>query len=84
MVRRITNSATVTADETAPGLISFDATGSIVGTAGLTDNALIRADGIGGGTVQGSGVIVDDGNNISGIVALQSVPTNDFNFQNYR
>lgn len=30
------------------------------GTAGTTDNALVRADGTGGSTAQGSGVIVDD------------------------
>lgn len=30
------------------------------GTAGTTDNALVRADGTGGSAAQGSGVIVDD------------------------
>lgn len=34
--------------------------GGLGGTAGTTDNALVRADGTGGSTAQGSGVVVDD------------------------
>lgn len=35
------------------------------GTAGVNDNAIIRADGTGGGTIQSSGVTIDDSGNIS-------------------
>lgn len=39
--------------------------GSIGGSTGATDNAILRADGTGGATVQSSGVTIDDSNNIS-------------------
>lgn len=35
-----------------------------------TDNAVVRWDGTGGTTLQNSGVIVDDSNNVTGVVAL--------------
>lgn len=38
---------------------------SIGGTVGTTDNALVRADGTGGSTAQGSGVTLDDSTNLS-------------------
>lgn len=40
--------------------------GGIGGTLGSTDNALIRADGTGGATAQGSGVTVSDAGQITG------------------
>jgi len=40
------------------------------GAASSTDNALPRFDGTGGKVLQGSGVIVDDSNNITGAVSL--------------
>ena len=39
--------------------------GAIGGSSGSTDNALIRADGTGGATVQSSGVVLDDSDNIT-------------------
>jgi len=39
----------------------------VAGPASATDNALARFDGTGGKTVQGSGITVDDSNNISGL-----------------
>lgn len=40
------------------------------GSAGTTDNALLRADGTGGNAVQGSALIVDDSGNTSGMGTL--------------
>lgn len=34
-------------------------------TTGATDNAILRADGTGGSTLQNSGVLIDDSNNVS-------------------
>jgi len=42
-------------------------TGDVSGPASATDNAVARFDGTGGKTLQNSGVIIDDSNNISGI-----------------
>jgi len=42
------------------------AVGTIIGSTGSTDNALIRANGTGGSTIQSSGIIVDDSNNVTG------------------
>jgi len=44
--------------------------GGIGGSTGATDNAMLRADGTGGSTVQSSGVLVDDSNNVSGVASL--------------
>lgn len=41
--------------------------GGFTGPGSSTDNALTRWDGAGGDTVQNSGVILDDSNNLSGI-----------------
>ncbi len=38
----------------------------ITGSTGVADNALLRADGTGGLTAQGSGIALDDSNNITG------------------
>lgn len=42
------------------------------GAASSTDNAVARFDGTGGKTVQNSGVIIDDSNNITGVGTLAS------------
>lgn len=42
----------------------------MVGTTGATDNAILRADGTGGGTVQTSLVIIGDGGEVSGASSL--------------
>jgi hypothetical protein len=45
-----------------------DGSGTFPGSS--TDNAVVRFDGAAGTTVQNSGVIIDDSNNVSGVVAL--------------
>jgi hypothetical protein len=51
--------------------ISSTATGTIVGSTGATDNAILRADGVGGITVQNSSVFIDDTANLTlGISSL--------------
>ena len=47
--------------------------GSLGGSTGAADNALVRADGTGGATVQPTGIIVDDANNVSGINNLAAL-----------
>jgi len=44
--------------------------GTIGGSAGATDNRILRADGTGGSTAQGSAVTVDDSGNISGLGSI--------------
>jgi hypothetical protein len=48
------------------GSIEISSTGSMGGNSGGTDNAIIRADGTGGNTIQSSGITIDDSNNIAG------------------
>lgn len=56
-------------------LQSSSAAAGLSGSTGSTDNALLRADGTGGTTVQASGVVVDDSDNVSGVtnLALDSI-----------
>ncbi len=61
-----------------PGLLPTWMTPSGGGGGGTfpgssTDNALVRFDGTGGSTVQNSGVIVDDSNNITGAASYKVV-----------
>lgn len=42
----------------------------IGGSVGANDNRLVRSDGVGGLTVQTTGITVDDGNNVSGVGTL--------------
>lgn len=50
----------------ASGLPAWqDPTGSLGGSTGATDNAVLRADGTGGSTLQSSGVIIDDNDNVT-------------------
>lgn len=46
------------------------------GTTGATDNRVLRADGIGGLTIQSSAVTIDDSGNVSGVVALTATTIN--------
>jgi hypothetical protein len=47
------------------GSIAFAApSGGIGGSTGSTDNAVLRADGTGGATLQNTGVTIDDSNNV--------------------
>ena len=50
----------------AGGSVAFEAPagGGIGGSTGSTDNAILRADGTGGSTLQSSGVTIDDSGNM--------------------
>jgi len=60
---------------TVAGHLAFTSTGDIItvvapsgtigGSTGSVDNAILRADGTGGSTVQSSGVTIDDGANVT-------------------
>jgi len=56
--------------------VAITANGSLAGVAGSlsglgsTDNVLLRTNGTGGETAQGSGIAVDDSNNVSGMGTL--------------
>lgn len=54
--------------------LQFGATAKIGGDVGATDNQLVRTDGTGGKTVQGSAITVDDSGNISGVGTVNSNP----------
>jgi hypothetical protein len=47
-----------------------DISGDVVGPASATDNAIARYDGTTGKIIQDSGVIIDDSDNVSGVVDL--------------
>ena len=52
----------------ADGSVAFETPaggGGIGGSTGSTDNAILRADGTGGSTLQSSGVTIDDGGSIT-------------------
>lgn len=44
--------------------------GNVIGPGSATDNAVARFNGTSGESIQNSGVIIDDSNNVSGVVAL--------------
>lgn len=52
--------------------------GGVAGPGSSTDNAVARFDGTGGSTIQDSGVIIDDDDNVSGAGTLIAVKTTDF------
>jgi hypothetical protein len=52
--------------EIGAGSIVIESTGSMGGSSGSTDNAIIRANGTGGNTIQSSSITIDDSNNIAG------------------
>jgi len=55
---------------------TLSAAGSISGSTGSTDNAIIRADGTGGSTIQGSVPTIDDnGKILADAFALDTTPT---------
>lgn len=63
---------------TAPAALGADRTftlpddsgTALVGGLGATDNAVVRADGTGAQKAQGSGVLIDDSDNIIGVTAI--------------
>lgn len=50
--------------------IAADLVQKIAGSIGGADNALLRADGAGGKTLQATGIAVDDSNNMTGVAGL--------------
>ena len=46
--------------------------GDFTGPGSATDNAIVRFDGTGGKTGQGSSILIDDSNNMAGVVSLAS------------
>lgn len=46
--------------------------GNVSGVAPSTDNAIVRWNGIGALSIQNSGIIIDDSNNVTGVVSLSS------------
>lgn len=50
--------------------VTASGAGDVLGPASSTDNAVVRFNGATGKAVQNSGVIVDDSNNVTGVVAL--------------
>lgn len=57
------------------GTLSSTATGTIGGSTGATDNAILRADGTGGSTLQSSGATIDDSGNITATSLIGLVQT---------
>jgi hypothetical protein len=55
-----------------PQWVTPSATGTVSGPASSTDNAIARWNSTGGNTIQNSGVIIDDSNNITGVVGLSA------------
>lgn len=47
------------------GTLSASGSGTIGGSTGATDNAVLRADGTGGSTVQSSGIFISDSGNMT-------------------
>jgi len=48
--------------------------GGIGGSTGSTDNALLRADGTGGSTLQNTGITVDDTDNVGNVASISPGP----------
>jgi hypothetical protein len=67
------------------GTLTIASSGGLGGSTGSTDNRILRSDGTGGATVQGSAVTIDDSGNISGLALITSMragamgPTNPQN-----
>lgn len=59
-----------TLTRTAAGRIAIEGLGIVKGPASSTDNAVARFDSTTGELVQNSAVIIDDSNNVSGVVGL--------------
>jgi len=54
--------------------------GDVVGPAGATDNAVARFDTATGKLIQNSAVLIDDSNNVTGVVALTATTVNATTF----
>lgn len=71
-----TTNATITVGSTSLAFAQLTSGGgSIGGSTGSTDNAVLRADGTGGATIQATGVIIGDSNELSGYAANVNAQT---------
>lgn len=52
------------------GKVVLSGGGSIGGSTGATDNSVLRADGVGGATLQNSALVIDDSGNATGLISL--------------
>jgi len=50
--------------------VAGSGSGGVTGPVSSTDNAIVRWDGTGGGTLQDSGITIDDSDNISGVTTV--------------
>lgn len=67
----ITGNSTITGNLTVTGSVTAGSiAGSMVGPVSSTDNTLPRFDGTSGAVLQGSGIVVGDTNNVSGMGTL--------------
>lgn len=66
----IGHASDTTVARVSAGILSVEGVNLLRGTVGATDNAVPRADGTDTTKLQASGVIIDDSNNVSGVVAL--------------
>lgn len=57
----------------ATGRLLVDLSGGVTGPGTSTDNAIARFDGTGGATLQNSGVIIDNSNNVTGVATLNKI-----------
>jgi len=65
------------------GVLSWStaASGDVYGPASATDNAIARFDGTTGKIIQNSSVILDDSNNVSGVVQLNATTVDTTNIE---
>lgn len=66
----------------APTWANTTAGGNVVSGSNLTDNAIVRGDG-GATNIQTSGIIIDDSDNVTGIVNITTTGTVTFNGVTY-
>lgn len=67
----IAGNATIAGNVTISGTLTAGGiTGTVIGPASSTANAIARFNGTTGGVLKNSGVIIDDTNNVTGVVAL--------------
>ncbi|RJR15965.1 MerR family DNA-binding transcriptional regulator [Candidatus Microgenomates bacterium] len=64
-------------DGTTATSIGGASSGDVSGPASATDNAIARFNGTGGKTIQNSGIIIDDSNNLTGIASLTATTLTD-------